>query len=148
MGALLSFHLQQRDAARPDGKTVYLVDLVQAMAESRSADEAFERQAEIGDHALYLAGVFPDWIHARSTWGRRPVQLSYYESMGRSHYAAAARSDVARRRDLGEVLEFLSDEFPAVRQALNDLVDDHLHLAPRPPTVGALCRQALYRVRN
>lgn len=146
VGALLSFYLQRR--AERHGETVHLVDLVQAMAGSRSAEEAFRLQTAIGDRALYLAGVFPDWVHHRHTYGRRPVDLEYYEAMGRSHYAAAARTDVARQRELGDVLETLAGAFPRVRQALNDLVDEHLHMAPRPATVDALCRQALFRVRN
>ncbi len=149
VGALLSYHLQQRDAAaNPGGDTVYLVDLVAALAQARSAEERFSLQAEVGNLALFVAGLFPDWIHHRHTYGRRPVGLAYYENMGRRYYAAAARTDSARRHALGDVLEYMAGEFPALRQALNDLVDEHLHLAPRPAGVESLCRQALFRVRN
>ncbi|HUP01890.1 MAG TPA: hypothetical protein VM737_10275 [Gemmatimonadota bacterium] len=149
VGALLSYHVQQPEpASSPAGPTVYLVDLVQAMDSARSPEEEFALQAGVGDLALYLAGLFPDWIYHRHTCGRRLVGLGYYEDMGRRFYAAAARTEPARRHDLGDVLEFMAAEFPAIRQALNDLVDEHLHLAPRPATVDALCRQALYRVRN
>jgi len=48
----------------------------------------------------------------------------------------------------GDVLEFMAVKFPELRQALNDLVDRHLELAPKPAAVATLCRQALYRVRN
>ncbi len=143
VGALLSQHVQGRgDAARPG---VYLVDLVREIAEARTAEHAFSLQAEVGDRALYLAGVFPDWIYHRHRYGRRPVDLEYYEEMGSRYYAAAARHEAAARLELAEVLGFLGDAFVALRQALNDLVDDHLHLAPRPETVERLCRQALYR---
>jgi hypothetical protein len=76
------------------------------------------------------------------------VSLEYYEEMGRRSYAAAARTEPARRHELDEPLGFLGETFPEVRQALNDLVDLHLHLAPRPESVDRLFRQALYRVRN
>lgn len=147
VAALLSFHAQ-RDGPRPMRETLYLVDLVRASAEARTPQRAFELQAEAGNRALYLAGLFPDWIYHRFTYGRRPVNLDYYEELGRRCYAAAARTEPARRHDLGEVLGFLAVEFPLLRQALNDLVDEHLHLAPRSQSVDRLCRQALYRVRN
>jgi len=148
VGALLSFHLQRRASTPRAGGGVYLVDLVMAMAEARSAEDAFVLQTEIGDVALYLAGVFPDWIHHRERYGRRPVSLAWYEEMGSRYYGAAADSAPAARHDLGHVLSTLAGRFPILRQALNDLVDEHLHLAPRPATVDAICRRALFRVRN
>lgn len=142
VGALLS-QFVRGNAAREPG--VYLVDLVRRVAEARSSEHAFSLQAEVGDRALYLAGVFPDRIYHRYRFGRRPVDLDWYEDMGRRYYAAAARQEAAARYDLDEVLGLLADAFVALRQALNDLVDEHLHLAPRPDSVDRLCRQALYR---
>lgn len=148
VGALLSYHLQTRAARPRGGGSVYLVDMVKAMSEARTREDAFRIQAEIGNVALFLAGLFPDWIHHRYTYGRRPVDLDYYETMGSRYYAVAARSEIAERLELGDVLEYMADRFPILRQALNDLVDDHLHLARRPESIDALCRQALYRVHN
>ncbi len=148
VGALLSFHVQARPTEPRDGGGFYLVDLMAAIREARTADDAFQLQTRIGDVALYLAGVFPDWIYHRETFGRRPVGLSYYESMGSAHWAAAARTAAAERYDLGDVLDFMAARFCDLRQALNDLVDEHLELAPRLPGPVSLCRQALYRVRN
>lgn len=143
VGALLSHHVQARgDAAR---QGVYLFDLVREIAEARTADHAFSLQTEVGDRALYLAGIFPDWIYHRHRYGRRTVDLEYYEEMGSRFYAVAARHEAAARLEVADVLSFLADAFVALRQALNDLVDDHLHIAPRPDTVERLCRQALYR---
>lgn len=149
VGALLSYHLEaRRSDNEPPSAPVYLVDLVSAMAEAGDPEQAFALQAEIGNRALLLAGVFPDWIYHRSVHGRRSVSLAYYEDMGRLHYAAASRSRIARRHSLGEVLGFMADRFPLLRQALNDLVDEHLHLGRRPLGSERLCRQAMYRVRN
>lgn len=144
VGALLSHHVTgTADGGRWQG--VYLVDLVGAIAEARTAEHAFSLQTEIGDRALYLAGLFPDWIYHRHRYGGRPVDLDYYEEMGRRYYATAARHEAATRYELADVLAFLAEAFATLRQALNDLVDDHLHLAPRPDTVERLCRQARYR---
>ena len=144
VGALLSHHIR-RESPGGDRAGVYLVDLVQAISEARTSEHAFSLQTEVGDRALYLSGIFPDWIYHRNRYGRRSVDLEYYEDMGRRYYAAAARHEAASRYELADVLEALADAFGALRQALNDLVDDHLHLAPRPETVERLCRQALYR---
>ena len=143
VGALLSQHVH----GRPEGDArqgVYLVDLVREIAEARTSEHAFSLQTEVGDRALYLAGVFPDWIYHRRRYGRRPVDIEYYEEMGSRYYAFAARHEAAARLELADVLAFLAEAFVALRQALNDLVDDHLHLAPRPETVERLCRRALY----
>jgi hypothetical protein len=148
VGALLSYHVQAHPPEPRVGGGMYLVDLVTAMSEARSADDAFHLQTQVGNVALYLAGVFPDWIYHRETFGRRPVGLSYYERMGSAYWRAASRTSAAEKYDLGDVLEFMAARFPELRQALNDLVDDHFELAPKPPAVSALCRQALYRVRN
>lgn len=148
VGALLSFHLEARAARPRQGGSVYLVDLVREMSEARTAEDAFALQTEIGDVALYLTGVFPDWIHHRHIYGRRAVGLAYYEEMGRRHYALAAASDAAARHDLGQVLDYMAERFVELRQSLNDLVDEHLHLAPRPESIERLCRQALWRGRN
>lgn len=148
VGALLSYHVQARAPRPREGGGFYLVDLVVAMSEARTAEDAFQLQTEIGDVALYLSGVFPDWIYHRETVGRRPVSIGYYERMGRAHWLAASRTAAAERYELGDVLEYMAARFPAMRQALNDLVDDHLDLARRPGGPDTLCRQALYRVRN
>jgi hypothetical protein len=144
VGALLSQHVRRVETGA-ERSGLYLVDLVRAIGEARSSEHAFSLQTEVGDRALYLAGVFPDRIYHRHRYGRRPVDLDWYEDMGRRHYAAAARHEAAARYELADVLELLADAFTVLRQALNDLVDEHLHLAPRPETVDRLCRQALYR---
>ncbi|MEJ2151845.1 MAG: hypothetical protein P8Y29_02565 [Gemmatimonadota bacterium] len=149
VGALLSHHLEtRRRDNEPPSESVYLIDLVSEMAEASDPEQEFALQAEIGNRALFLSGVFPDWIYYRSIHGRRSVSLAYYEDMGRLHYAAASRSRIARRHSLGEVLGFMADRFPVLRQALNDLVDEHLHLGRQPLGSDRLCRQAMYRVRN
>lgn len=148
VGALLSYHVQARSAEPRAGGGVYLVDIVTAIGEARSPEDAFFLQAQVGNVALYLTGLFPDWIHHRETVGRRLLGLSYYERMGSAHWRAAARTSAAQRYDLGDVLDYMAACFPAMRQALNDLVDEHLALARRPAGPAAVCRQALYRVRN
>lgn len=148
VGALLGYHLQSRGSGPRRGGGRYLVDLVHAIVEARTPEDAFALQAEVGDVALYLSGVFPDWIWHRRVYGRRLVDLEYYEEMGSRFYGVAARSEAAGRLDLGDVLGYMSENFPELRRALNDLVDEHLHLAPRPTDVEGLLRRAMGRVGN
>lgn len=148
VGALLSYHLQRRsDQPRGTGG-VYLVDIVQAISEARSEEDAFALKAQIGNVALFVTGVFPDWVYHRHVHGRRPVGLDYYERMGRHYWREAAGSTEALRHDLGDVLGYMADRFPVLRQALNDLVDDHLGLPGGPESIEQLLRQAVFRVRN
>lgn len=148
VGALLGHHLQSRGSTPRQGGGRYLVDLVQAIAEARSPEDAFVLQAEVGDVALYLSGVFPDWIWHRRVYGRRLVDIEYYEAMGSRFYGVAARSGAAERLELGDVLAYMSENFPELRRALNDMVDEHLHLAPRPADVETLLRRAMGRATN
>lgn len=148
VGALLSSHLRRRSDQPRGSGGVYLVDIVQAIAEARSERDAFALKAQVGNVALFLTGVFPDWVHHRHAHGRRPVGLDYYERMGRRYWREAADSPEALRHDLVDVLAYMAERFPDLRQALNDLVDDHLSLRGGPETVEQLLRQALFRIRN
>lgn len=148
VGALLAYHLQRRgDYTRGSGG-VYLVDLVAEIAEARTEDDAFSLRTRIGNVALFLSGVFPDWVYHRHVHGRRPVGLSYYEQMGSRFWREAAEARAAARYDLGDVLAYMADRFPQLRQALNDLVDDHLTMYRRPEKVDQLFRQAIFRTGN
>lgn len=148
VGALLSHHLEANDEAGYGADSMYLVDLIAAIGDARSAEEAFELQTGVADRALFLSGLFPDWIYHRETFGRRPVSLSYFEDMGRRYYRVAAGTRTARERDLHNTLSLISRRFDIVRQALNDLSDEHLHLGGRGENVDRLCRRTIYRARN
>lgn len=149
VGALLSHHLEIAfDGTSRVAGSMYLVDLIAAIEDARSVEEAFELQAGVADRALFLSGLFPDWIYHRETYGRRPVSLSYFEDMGRRFYRAASCSRAARDHDLHDTLALMAHRFEIVRQALNDLSDEHLHLGGRGESVDRLCRRAVYRARN
>jgi hypothetical protein len=104
-----------------DGPLDYFFEMLAAL---QTADDrtSFYIQAHIGNQSLFLSGVFPDRIRARSERRGFP-NLRYYEDMGRANYRAASGHRLAQKYDLGAIFETLSARFQSTRMALNDLSD-------------------------
>ncbi|HYW13432.1 MAG TPA: hypothetical protein VE871_15840, partial [Longimicrobium sp.] len=76
----------------------------------------------LGNFALWLGGIFPDFItHRVQRRGAPP--LSYYDELGAAGFRMAAGSGLALRHGLGDVLVNAADRFQDVRSALNSLSD-------------------------
>ena len=99
----------------------YLADVLAAMQEARGEREYLLR-IHLGNFALWLAGVFPDWITTR-VQRRGAPPLSYYDEMGAAGFRMAAHSDLALRHGLGDLFLRAADQFRDVRSALNSLSD-------------------------
>lgn len=104
----------------------YLFEMLAAL---QQADErtCFLIRAHIGNHSLFLSGVFPERIRHRAEMKGFP-DLSYYEGLGRSSYRVASDHRLAQRYELAPVFSTLSECFHETRQALNDLADRLFHL--------------------
>jgi hypothetical protein len=104
----------------------YLFEMLAAL---QQADErtCFLIRAHIGNHSLFLSGVFPERIRHRAEMKGFP-DLSYYEGLGRSSYRVASDHRLAHRYELAPVFSTLSECFHETRQALNDLADRLFHL--------------------
>ena len=121
---LLEFALAGR-AHRVDGGEGepfhYLADILVALECARGERE-FLLRVHLGNFALWLGGVFPDFItHRVQRRGAPP--LSYYDAMGAAGFRMAAGSSLALRHGLGDVLVNAADRFRDVRAALNSLSD-------------------------
>jgi hypothetical protein len=94
------------------------------LAALREADEGtvFEVRAHMGNHSLFLAGLFKEHIEHRAARRGAPG-LSYYEELGRTSYRVAGDHRLAQRYALSSVFGILSEEFEAARLALNDLTE-------------------------
>ncbi len=101
--------------------TVYLSDLLLALREANPT-QAFFLRARLGDHALFLTGIFHESIERRRVRRGAPG-CSFYEAMGRESYRAVAQHEVARHRGLTDVFTGLAEQFHEVRLALNQLAD-------------------------
>jgi hypothetical protein len=116
----------QRDRAwridwNDDQRHRYLVDIVQD-AEQSSGDRRFKVFAHLGNYALWLAGVFPDYINARRARRGGP-DLAYYETLGSRGYGCASDHALADAYGLDEIFRVAAERFPEVRSALNDVSD-------------------------
>lgn len=124
-----------------EAEYAYLVDLVDRLSEARGR-EAFMIRAHMGNFALWLTGLFPDFLEARvRRRGAPPV--SYYERMGATGYSIASSSPEAESLGLREVLSSMAEHFAGVRSALNRLADRHLWRGGGDP-VGRLLREVGY----
>lgn len=99
----------------------YLADILAALERARGERE-FLLRVHLGNFALWLGGIFPDFItHRVQRRGAPP--LSYYDALGAAGYRMAAGSDLALRHGLGDLLVNAADRFRDVRSALNSLSD-------------------------
>jgi hypothetical protein len=99
----------------------YFFEMVSAL---QTADErtSFLLRMHIGNHSLFLSGVFPDRIRFRAE-ARGFPDIKYYEQLGRTHYRIAGEHRLAQRYQLESILKTLSERFQATRRALNDMAD-------------------------
>jgi len=99
----------------------YLVDLA-AEAERNDGERGFQIRVHMGNFALWLTGIFPDYIAARRSRKGGP-DLPYYEAMGRSGYLSASDHRLAGRLGLGGVLRSAGERFSELRVAMNRISD-------------------------
>jgi hypothetical protein len=116
-------HSEQTRCLLPGQPNVleYFFELLAAL---QTADDrtSFQIRVHIGNHSLFLAGVFHERIRFRAEKRGLP-DLSYYESLGRSQYRAASDHRLAERYELSEILLTLSERFDTTRKALNEISD-------------------------
>lgn len=92
------------------------------LAALRTADDrtSFQIRVHLGNHSLFLSGVFPERIRFRAERKGFP-DLNYYEALGRSQYGIASDHRLARRYQLSGILSTLAEQFQTTRRALNEL---------------------------
>lgn len=106
----------------------YLVDILADL--SRATGERYFRvSVHLGNYALWLTGIFPDWIQARRARRGGPG-LGYYEALGQRGFAEASEHHLAEWTGLDSVLQTTAERFTVVRRALNRVRAD---LALRHP---------------
>src|SRR5436190_2693145 len=97
----------------------YLFEMLTAL---RTADDrtSFYIRVHIGNHSLFLSGVFPERIRFRAE-ARGFPDLRYYEGLGRTHYRMASDHRLAQRYEVANIFNTLAERFEATRMALNDI---------------------------
>jgi hypothetical protein len=114
------------------------VDLV-AAADSPDGRRQFLVRAHLGNYALWLTGIFPDFVTARVHRKGAPG-IEYFEEMGATGYRLAADTPTASDHGLDRLFRQAADTFPELRTALNRVADRYLFPASRG-SVDRLLRQ-------
>ena len=99
---------------------------------------AFLVRVHLGNRALWLSGLFPDWIEQRR-WRRGGPDLEYFEEMGRRGFAMAAEHRLAEQHGMSQVYTAVAARFGLLRVALNTVSDSLLF--PGVHTPERLMRQ-------
>jgi hypothetical protein len=106
----------------------YLVDML-AMLEKVDDDRQFLIRTHMGNHSLFLTGIFPGQVEYRTRYKAAP-KVEYYESLGSTSYRVASHHHLAREYNLTAIFEFLARCFHAIRLSLNKLAEEILCLDP------------------
>lgn len=92
------------DVNDPDGRRSFLV------------------RTHLGNYALWLSGLYPDYIEKRR-WRRGGPDLDYYEEMGMRGFRLAADHRLAAEHGLATLYATAAERFGLLRAALNDVSD-------------------------
>jgi hypothetical protein len=99
---------------------------------------AFLVRVHLGNHALWLAGLFPDHIEQRK-WRRGGPDMGYFEELGRRGFELAATHRIAEQYGMADLYASVAARFSLLRVALNTLSDTLLF--PNVNTPERLMRQ-------
>jgi hypothetical protein len=121
---LAAFSESSRAKCAMPGQNQPLEYFFEMLTALNAADDrtSFLLRAHIGNHSLFLAGIFPERIRHRAE-SRGFPDLRYYEQIGRTHYRMAGEHQLARRYNLEGILHTLAERFQATRRALNDVAE-------------------------
>ncbi len=136
---LAEFSRTERLSCVVPGQATPLDYFFEMLAALQTADDhtSFLIRVHIGNHSLFLSGVFPARIRFRAERRGFP-DLRYYEGLGRTHYRAASDHRLARRYDVAGIFDTLAERFETARLALNDIADRFFSIGDSNPALEAL----------
>jgi hypothetical protein len=137
---LLAFGVRGR-ASRVSEADDEMYDTLASLLEDvndRDPRRAFLVRVHLGNQALWIAGLFPDYIEQRK-WKRGGPDLGYFEEMGRRGFELAAEHRIAEQYGMADVYAAAAARFGVLRVALNTLSDTLLF--PNVNTPERLMRQ-------
>ena len=103
-----------------------------AALDDPDARRSFLVRAHLGNYALWLSGIFPDFIEQRR-WRRGGPDLEYYEEMGRRGFQLAADHRLAEEHGLTTLYSNAAERFGVLRTALNAISDTLFFPAVQTP---------------
>jgi len=121
---LLHFGLQQRANRVADSDDEYYDTVAELLGavDGPDAQRAFLVRAHLGNYALWLSGMFPDFLAGRHHRRGAP-DLDYFEEVGRRGYQLAADHRLATEHGLVTLYSAAAERFPLLRVALNRVSD-------------------------
>lgn len=134
----------ERTRCRVPGQDTPLDYFFEMLAALQKADDRtkFYIRAHIGNHSLFLTGVFPQRIRYRAEKKGFP-DLRYYESMGKSSFRIASDHRLASEYELAPIYSTLADRFHDARNALNDMSERLVSLGDIDGGFDALLLKAM-----
>jgi hypothetical protein len=119
-------HFGHRDRAHriadsDDETYAALVDLCRDL-DDPNTQRSFLVRSHLGNYALWLSGIFPDYIEQRH-WRRGGPDLEYFEEMGRRGFQLAADHRLADEHGLATLYATAAERFGILRTALNTVSD-------------------------
>ena len=105
-------------------------DLLIAL-KSASSEKEFMIRVQVGNHSLFLTGIFPQNIAQRCARHAAPP-LSFYEEIGSESYRRASDHRCAREQALVETYRKIAESFTELRRGLNQMSDRLLCLETMP----------------
>jgi hypothetical protein len=143
---LLSFGARGR-AARISEADDQVYDTLAALLDDVNDGDtrrSFLVRAHLGNYALWLSGIYPDYIEQRK-WRRGGPDVGYFEELGKRGFELAAEHRIAEQYGLSEVYGVIAARFGLLRVALNT-ISDRLFF-PNVNTPERLMRQVQDEVR-
>lgn len=138
----------ERVAESDDEQYDTLARLLQDV-DDRDARRAFLVRAHLGNYALWLSGLFPDFIAARRERKGGP-DLEYYEEMGKRGFRLAADHHLASQYGMATLFLSISERFGVMRSALNTISDTLLFPNHHSPDrlMRQVANETLYRLAS
>jgi hypothetical protein len=132
---LAEFSRAEQGGCMVPGQATPLEYFFELLAALQTADDrtAFLIRVHIGNHSLFLSGVFPERIRYRAEVRGFP-DLKYYEGLGRTHYRVASDHRLAQRYEVAEIFSTLAERFETTRLALNDIAERYFCIGD--PSLG------------
>jgi hypothetical protein len=104
----------------------------------RDPRRAFLVRVHLGNRALWIAGLFPDYVEQRK-WRRGGPDLGYFDEMGKRGFELAAEHRIAEQYGMAPVYAAAAARFGLLRVALNTVSDTLMF--PNVSTPERLMRQ-------
>lgn len=146
--AAIFLHFSLRDRAHRIGESddqVY--DTLAGLAadlDDPDGRRSFLVRTHLGNYALWVSGLFPDYVEHRR-WRKGGPDLDYYEEMGRRGFRLAADHRLAENHGLTKLYSTAAERFGLLRAALNEVSDALLF--PNRSTPERLMRQVATEAR-